>query len=243
MSNEPLTGDSDRNGVDVWSVLLPSKEVSLKEYAATISEAERIRAARFVRAIDRDRFVVAHAALREILSSYCDKSAESLQFQFNPHGKPGLRDFPQIAFNLSHSNELALVAVAKGGGRVGVDVEEVRGDVLNEGVAERFFSPGEIQRLKSLEGQERTLGFFRCWTRKEAYLKAIGCGISDEDLATVEMTLRREEVPEIVRGVSGENTSNWKVFHLEPKPGYTAAVVAEGMNGLLKMKTWRGFEP
>ena len=240
MRNGSLPGDSEHAGIEVWILQLRSMEKGLNNYTATISEAERVRAARFVRAIDRERFIVAHAALREILSIYCERSAGALEFQFNLHGKPGLRDFPQIAFNLSHSGQLALVAVARGVGRLGVDVEEVRSDALNEGVAERFFSPGELERLKSLDGQERALGFFRCWTRKEAYLKAIGCGISDEDLATVEVTLRREEEPEIVRGVASENTSNWKVFHLEPRPGFIAAVVAENVAGVLRVRNWHG---
>lgn len=225
--------------IDVWIVTLQLPRLNPSEYVATLSESERARAARFARTSDRERFVASHAALRRILGNhYCDSSPGALEFEFNPHGKPRLRDFPQVSFNLSHSGELALVAVTKSNRRVGVDVEEIRSEAVKDGVAERFFSPGEMKRLKSLDGDERVLGFFRCWTRKEAYLKAIGRGISDEDLAKTEVTLRREEEPKIVRGADGEKTSDWRVFHLEPKPGYIAAVVAEEREGTPTVKNW-----
>src|SRR5688572_15653054 len=97
--------------IDIWIVTLGLKAQNLSQYAATLSESERVRAARFARASDRERFVVSHGALRDILSNYyCYRPAGALEFEFNPHGKPRLRDFPQINFNLSHSGELALVA-------------------------------------------------------------------------------------------------------------------------------------
>jgi 4'-phosphopantetheinyl transferase len=225
--------------IDLWIISLGFTEPFLNKYAATLSEAEKTRAARFVKASDRARFIGSHAGLRNILGNcYCDRPAGALEFEFNPHGKPRLRDFPQVNFNLSHSGDLALVAVAQGKGRVGVDVEEVRSEAVEHAVAERFFSPGEVKRLKSLDGAERILGFFRCWTRKEAYLKAIGRGISDEDLVRVEVTFRREEEPGILLGVEGENTSGWRVFHIEPKKGYVAAVVAEGEAETLTVRNW-----
>src|SRR5262249_23128168 len=145
-----------------------------------LSPEERERADRFHFARDRDRFVIAHAVLRQILALYLQSQPELIQFVQQKHGKPELAPESNplgLTFNLSHSGEVALVAVAAHM-QLGVDVELMRSDFGGEEIAERFFSRPEVEKLRLLAAHQRTRAFFQCWTRKEAYLKARGEGLS-----------------------------------------------------------------
>src|SRR6185312_3642180 len=132
------------------------------------------RAARFRFDRDRDRFITARGTLRMLLARYLRKQPKDLQFLLGREGKPAL--VPEsagetLSFNLSHSQDVAVFAF--GWHRnIGVDVERVRPDVEYEDIARHHFSAGEIQSLASLPRQKRVEGFFLCWTRKEAYIKA-----------------------------------------------------------------------
>jgi 4'-phosphopantetheinyl transferase len=226
-----------KDEVHIWKVRMGAAGEVLNRPWAMLSERERARANRFSRDSDRSRFITAHGALREVLSEYCGVPPEALHFEQNEFGKPHLGHFPRIQFNLSHSGDIALIAVADSGCRVGVDVEQV-GRHISEGVAERFFSAGELSRLQTASGEERVKAFFRCWTRKEAYLKALGCGISDETLVAVEVTLLTEEKPGILKRIEDDGAKEWTVFHLEPRSGFIGAVVTEGAVNALRERTW-----
>jgi 4'-phosphopantetheinyl transferase len=171
-------------------------------------EAER----HFHRERDRDRFVAAHGALRRVLSRYCGIAPAAIRFRRTPRGKPYLDPESGIRFNLSHSDGMALVAVARGG-EVGVDVERIREmpDALR--IAQRILRPEEADALAALPPERYAEPFFRYWTRFEARLKAAGQGLGDK-------------LP----------TNAWPVTDLEPGPGYTAAVAAECAPG--RVETW-----
>lgn len=143
-----------------------------------LSEAELERAGRFRRPADRARAVAARRALRVLLGEYADVAPGSLLFSAGPSGKPALADGPAAAphFNVAHSGRLVLLAFARA--PVGVDVEEVRGGVDFGALARRFFSKAEGAALAAAAEPERAALFFRIWTRKEAYLKALGHGLS-----------------------------------------------------------------
>lgn len=225
------------DAIDLWTVSLAG-HVANESATEVLSNEELSRAGRFVRESDRARYIASHRALRRILARYSGDRPEQLWFERNVFGKPRLGNCAAIEFNMSHSGEIALIAV-RTGGRVGVDVEEIRNHSANIEVAERYFAASELQRLKSLDANEQVAAFFRCWTRKEAYLKAMGCGISDEDLAMVEVTLLPDEPPAIVRGkMNGDAAELWTVFHVEPLQRYVGAVVAEGSDLRISKKAW-----
>lgn len=191
--------------------------------AALLDDEERARSARFVRARDRHRFVLAHAALRVFLARCLDIDPETVCYTAGVHGKPLLApDLPALQFNLSHSGGLAVLAAARDRA-VGVDVEHVRDvpDALS--IAETHFSLAEREALRSLAPAQRRDAFLRCWTRKEAVIKCSGEGLGraldsfDVDLAPgATSALTRFE------GRSGD-AAGWSLRDLAAPAGYVAA--------------------
>ena len=168
------------NDLQVWQTSLNQPAALLEIFQRTLAPDERSRANRFKAANDRQHFIVAHFFLRTILASFLQMKPEELRFQNGPQGKPFLTNLARdkrTYFNLSHSNNLALFAINRKS-EVGVDVEYVQREVDTEQIAARFFSPMEVRCLNTLSTEMRREGFFRCWTRKEAYIKATGKGLS-----------------------------------------------------------------
>jgi 4'-phosphopantetheinyl transferase len=215
-------------GVRVWQAWLG--EALPEGIAETVlSDDESQRARRFVFDRHRRRWVAARVALRTILAECLGESPGSLTFTYGAHGKPELGQRWQSAglqFNLAHSGDWALIAVGWER-RVGIDLEEMREEVVESGIAERYFSPREAAQLRSLPRDLQQIGFFRCWTRKEAYLKALGCGISG-GLQSFEVSLLPDEPPALRCDQSDERAPDkWRMAELVPAAGYLAAVVAE----------------
>jgi 4'-phosphopantetheinyl transferase len=191
-----------------------------------LNDEERARAARFHFERDRHRFIAGRAALRRVLATYLDRAPAALVFTVGPHGKPALENLG-LEFNLSHSGGCGLLAVTRGR-RVGVDVERVRADFAGEDIARRFFAPAEVEALAASAPDEYATGFFRCWTRKEAYVKARGDGLS--------LALDRFEVslePAATRTLASclddpSECSRWSLREVVPAPGYLGALVVEG---------------
>jgi len=219
----PLGADD----VHVWRVPLDD-DARTESYWALLSAEERARATRFVRDIHRRRFIAAHGALRTILAGYVDAEPTALDFVTGEHGKPALRQVtgrPAVEFNLSHSGDLALVAVARARA-VGVDLERWS-EVEHLELAERFFSPGERRALRALAHAPHLVeaGFFAAWTRKEAYLKAIGQGIT-RGLHHFDVALAPGEPARLLADrLDADATARWAMIALEPAPGYSAALV------------------
>ena len=213
--------------VHVWRVPLDD-ETRVESYWALLDDEERRRATRFVRDVHRRRFIAAHGALRTILAGYLDARPTALAFVNGEHGKPALRDVtgrPPVEFNLSHSDDLALVAVARAH-PVGVDLERWS-EVEHLELAERFFSPGERDALRALAHAPHLVeaGFFAAWTRKEAYLKATGQGIT-RGLHHFDVALAPGEPARLLADrLDDQATARWAMFALDPAPGYSAALV------------------
>ncbi len=202
-----------------------------------LSAAERERAARFKFEKDRRLYIVAHAALRSILAGYMAVAPADLQFDLGRNGKPRLAPtFTQdkLEFNLSHSSEVALIAVTRER-EIGVDVERVKEDFAFAEVAERYFTAREVSALRALpEGLQRR-AFYQCWTSKEAFLKAKGVGLSGE-LHEVEILLDGEGRVQVRSTLPG-----WGLSELNPCDGYVGAVVLEGSEGDLRRYQWSGL--
>src|SRR5262249_10829075 len=188
----------------------------------------------------RTQFVVTRAALRSILSDYLDLSPLRLSFVHGPQGKPALANWGWLHFNVSHSQDVALIAVTRRS-EIGVDVERLRPFINDLGMAERYFSPRETELLRALTGTRRSEAFFHAWTRKEAYLKASGKGLS-YGLERVEVTLLPEDEPRFVRIDGCERlASEWSLRHLVPAVGCVGAVTLQGHDYQLRCWKWHGL--
>jgi len=221
--------------VHVWAVRLDDPGVDLERGRDWLSPAERERAARFIFERDRRRYLAAHIALHDILSRYLPMEPAHLSFDLGPNGKPKLYQAPRpsaIEFNLSHSNEMALLAVTHGH-EVGVDVEHVREKFEFQEVAERFFTAMEVTAMRGLPGTLQRQAFFKCWTSKEAFLKAKGTGLSGV-LDEVEITLSDDNRVRIAA-----NVPNWWLFELEPISGYETALVTTSARAPIRCYQWQ----
>jgi 4'-phosphopantetheinyl transferase len=215
--------------VHVWRLpldLAPDRAAAL---ARLLAPHEHDRAACFHFERDRRRFIVSHAGLRQILGHYLNVEPGQLRFTAGAQGKPCLADAlatSGVQFNLSHSHELALVAVTRHRA-IGIDVEHLRppSDLL--ALAARLFSSAEYAALTSLPDDRQLIGFFNCWTRKEAYLKAIGLGMSS-GLSHFQVTLKPNEAPRfLLIDDSPALAARWSLLGLEPAPDYIAAVALD----------------
>ncbi len=218
--------------VHVWSVDL-CREVD--ELEPLLSEDEVSRADRFRFARDRDRYVAGRGVLRTVLGGYLRRDPASLEFQYGRFGRPEL---PELSFNVSHSGDSALVAVASGGD-IGVDIERLRPEPAREEVAERFFSPSEVASLRSLRAEEQPGAFLACWTRKEAFIKALGHGLSLA-LDSFDMTLRPGDAPALTRTAwSRSEPSRWGIFDLSARfPGHVAALAVRRTDARILVRDW-----
>lgn len=224
--------------IHVWRIPLDGVGPSQDEAQALLSADEQERWGRFHFARDRRRFERARVALRVILAAYLDEEARRIRFAFGTHGKPELAEpSGEVGFNLSHSGDLALLAVA-GRREVGVDVEAVRPVCDAEAIAERFFSPAENAALRQLPPQGRLDAFFRCWTRKEAYLKALGEGLA-RPLDGFDVSLEPDAPARLLKvHADPQEASRWWLTALEPGPGYVGALAACGRGWRPSLWEW-----
>jgi 4'-phosphopantetheinyl transferase len=214
--------------VHVWRAALGRPERVRELLLRKLSEEERDRAKDILPAAARERWSTARALLRVILGRYLGLGPEDVALSADPDSKPVLRvgvGTSPPGFNVSHSGDVALFAV--GGGPVGVDVERIRDDVDTERIAGRLFSPTEQSELEKLPETDRRRAFFAAWTRKEACAKAVGEGVAVFSGFTV--PLADQQHGELVLDAGdGLPDGPWSLWDLAPKPGYAAAVAAQG---------------
>jgi 4'-phosphopantetheinyl transferase len=218
--------------VDVWRIRLDLPVATVEILESVLSADEAQRAARFRFPADRQRYVVAHGCLRDILSRYLHSEPDSLSFSANQYGKPALKSH-KLEFNLSHSGDFALVGVTLNRD-IGVDVERFRTEMEIERIAHRFFSQNEVAELMSFSPEDRQIAFFNGWTRKEAYIKAHGIGLS-HPLDSFDVSLSEPAILRAVRPHPGE-APRWTLLSLPVGLGYSGAVAVFGNN--LKFRLW-----
>jgi 4'-phosphopantetheinyl transferase len=209
-----------------WRVDLRQPESVVAALATVLSADEAARAARFVFPRDRRRFVVTRASLRVLLGRCRGVSPAAIRFSYGPNGKPALatdRAAPPVHFSVSHSEDLALVGLFAAG-PVGIDVEALRSLPDLGDIARRFFAPAEAQAIAALPAAQHPLAFFLCWTRKEAFSKAQGHGLS-VPLDRYRVSCRPGE-PARLLDVDGSpsEAARWSVFDLRPAPGFVGAM-------------------
>ncbi len=226
--------------VHVWRAVLNIKESHIQSLRQTLTADERARAERFHFQKDRDHFIVARGFLRAILGRYLDVDPSRLRFSYSPYGKPSLAHESSggdFCFNLSHAGEIALYAITSGRD-IGIDVERIRTDFANERIAERFFSPREAAALRALSGNMQTKAFFNCWTRKEAYIKARGEGLSLPLDQFVMSLVSGETAALLCTSGDPQEVFRWSLRAVTPAAGYVAALAVEGDDWQLKCWQW-----
>lgn len=206
--------------------------------ARLLAPDETARAARFRLEHHRRRFTVCRAALRLLLGGYIGRPSTAIRFSYGRHDKPRLADPPdcRLEFNLSHSSELALVAVTAGY-PVGIDVEALRPLPDASALAERFFSAAERAALAAYPEVERGPAFYRCWTRKEAYLKAIGDGVAAR-LDGFEVSLDPGDARLVALAGDRMAAAAWSLVHIEPGPGYVGALALPARPSTVRGWQW-----
>jgi len=226
------------NEVHVWRTSLDLTTVQSESLIGILSPDELSRAGRFRFEKDQKRFVAARGILRMILGRYMGKKPIELRFEYTSYGKPILATnsgYDTIRFNLSHSGVIALYAISRGR-NIGIDIERVQDDFAVEQVAGRFFSQGEICSLNNVDKKNRSETFFQYWTRKEAFIKAKGEGISFP-MENCDVSLLSGKIlsPIILLGENIES-SCWYGQDLFPCPGYASAFSVEGCD--LDLSYW-----
>lgn len=228
-----------KHEVHVWRASLHLPRSRLESLRQVLSVDESQRAERFYAQQDQDAFVAARGLLRLILSRYLGVEPEDLSFCYGSYGKPALTSERevQLCFNLSHSHGLALYAVAIGQ-ELGVDLEWRHTDLAYEAIAQRFFSTQESTALLALPAADRCAAFFNCWTCKEAYVKAQGCGIA--------LPLKQFEVSVVpgaaaLLSINGDSqaAADWTLQELNPGSDYAAALAIAGRIWQIKCWQWQ----
>jgi len=205
----------------VWRVPLDVGEADVAAHRALLSEDERAKADRFYFDRDRRKYTVARGTLRTLLARYFSSDPRAFTFAYGERGKPSIEG--DVRFNVSHSGEVALLAFARGV-ELGVDVEQVRADIDIPGLARISFSPEERAALFACPVEERLTAFYALWTRKEAYIKAIGLGLAMPldgftVTCTPEATLVRVES-------DPREAAHWRMWSFDAGADYPCALAA-----------------
>lgn len=222
--------------VDVWRTRLDLSIDTVNNYLATLSKDERARADRFKARSKRKEFIITRGLLRKTLAQTLDIDPSSLEFDYAEHDKPFLPAATlgvPISFNVSHSHNQALVALTLDRA-IGIDIEKIRQDVSFEKLAARFFSKQESQALEKLDKNTLPKAFFACWTRKEAFVKALGDGISfGLSEFSVSVDPYETNVSLLTHWNTGES-SNWSIVNIKADEYYIGALAIDGSRFTLR---------
>lgn len=219
--------------IHVWRAIVDVPFARLQVYQETLSPDERERAQRFILSRHQQRFTAARGILRQILARYLRTPPRDIRIQSGPFGKPFLQDPVEqpLHFNVAHSQQLALYAVSRDF-EVGIDLEGDRDSLDYAGLAERVCSAEELLTFQKLSRTEQRTAFFRCWTRKEAFVKAIGKGFSFP-LEQVTISFTDDEPPRIL-SVHGQSSEDWSLFDLPLGQGFWGALAVAGKPSLIQ---------
>lgn len=234
----------DGDEAHLYRIDLNPESSNLQFSCFILSPDERRRAEKYHFEKDKNHFINARAALRRILSRYLDLAPNQIGFSGNRYGKPELNiknSDAALNFNFSSSWEIALCAVTRNR-EIGVDIEFIKGESANIEIAERYFSPDEISALKNIPEPLQSAAFFSVWTRKEAFIKAVGQGLS-YPLQKFSVSIQPDEMtPSLIINDSLENDI-WSLFSFSPHSDYAAALAIEGILPTLRFWQWsKSFE-
>jgi len=228
------------SGTQLWTVRLVATTGQVGEFYRSLSPDEQQRAGAFRFERDKKFFVIGRGLLRALLGRYVRCAPEGIRFRYGIKGKPALACGKlKTHFSVAYSAGRALYAISEDR-ELGVDLELVRPLSDMESIAQQFFTPTECRDLTSVPRDQRTEAFFSCWTRKEAYAKATGYGLS-VPLNRFEVSVNLRE-PAAFRKIGGDTVSEWDLFHLEPATGYVGALAMPSVQGELCMQYFNTTE-
>ncbi len=219
--------------VHVWRANLDIETTLLSQLSTYLNTGEQTRAQRFKFDKDRIHFIAARGILRHILSRYLAISPMDIDFNYGPYGKPYLAYETPIFFNVSHAHGYALYAFTIEQ-EVGIDIEFIREDFAGEEIAQRFFSIYENQKLSVIPIEQRTQAFFNCWTRKEAFIKALGDGLHFP-LKDFDVSL---DIPARILTIRNDPAAaeEWSLYSLQPAPNYAGTLAIKRQ--ILAIQQW-----
>ncbi len=218
-----------RIALDDWSPLTPAR-------LAWLDSAELARAERFHGQAHAQRWRIAHVALREILAAHTNQRPEDVSFVVGALGKPTLPGRDSLAFNLSHAADVALVAVG-GKARLGVDVEHVTDAPDLDDIAATHFAEEERAAIRELPESDRVHAFYRCWTRKESVVKALGAGIG-YDLQSFAVSLHKKSASLVSATAPMAGPEHWTLTNLEMDGPYVGALAVEHADTAVSVGDW-----
>lgn len=223
----PIDLELSYSKVHIWHASLEATAEQLCKFHNVLSHDEMQRAERFYFDGDRKHFIVARALLRHILSVYTECEPGRHSFKYNPYGRPSLNNEHSLRFSVTHSGAEALYAIARDRD-IGIDIEYIHPLKGSDQIVERFFSKAEKAAFHNLPEQSRNRAFFNCWTRKEAYLKALGKGLSHPlDEFSVSFLPGESAISIPTQGDMREEP-DWTIKDIRVNSGYVAAVVVQG---------------
>jgi 4'-phosphopantetheinyl transferase len=223
--------------VHIWRADLEVDESLQSSFLKLLSPDEKNRSGKFRFVKDRRNFIAARGILRILLGKYLEINPIEISFQYSRFGKPGIANNDSLRFNISHSQNMALFAFTKKFA-IGIDVEFVNPDIEAKDIATNFFSTNEILNLLALPAEQQTLGFFNCWTRKEAFIKAVGEGLSFP-LDKFEVSLEPGKPAKLLATHwEPAAVSKWSIYSMSPRANFVGCLAIEGLVGHIKCWNW-----
>jgi 4'-phosphopantetheinyl transferase len=233
--NSPDNLTLSDNEAHIWRADLDFNQSFQSSFLKLLSPDEKNRARKFRFNKDSQHFIAARGILRRLIGKYLEINPAEISFQYSEFGKPSMANNNSLQFNISHSRNVALFAFTRKF-NIGVDVEFVNPNIEVKEIAASFFSTNEIKNLLELPEKEQTLGFFNCWTRKEAFIKAVGEGLSFP-LDKFEVSLEPNKSAKLLATYwQPEDVSKWSIYSLFPEPNFVGSLVIEGF--VEKVKCW-----
>jgi 4'-phosphopantetheinyl transferase len=235
----PATLTLEEQTIHLWCATLDQSESCIQEFQQTLSADEQVKAKRFHAERDRHHFIVGRGLLRRLLGQYLDIDPACIQFCYGAHGKPQLAPVhaSEITFNLSHSHRLGLYAFTLHS-RIGVDLEYIRPISDMAQIVSNFFAEAEKLAFDALSPHQQLLAFFNGWTRKEAYLKAIGDGLA-YPLDQIEVSIAPGQPAQLSRLGNDESAlAQWWLQSIDISSDYASALVTEIPNPSIQYWHW-----
>ncbi len=221
----------------IWVVDLIAKESNIESYYDILSDDECIRAKKFKFVNDRNKFIVCRGVLRELSAKLLDKTAQTIAFNYGEFGKPYFAHDTTLNFNVSHSGDLAVICFLDNP-TFGIDIELIKNDFDVLDIATNFFSESEIMALKETPKEIQPLAFYRCWTRKEAFIKAEGSGLSFP-LDSFAVSMDSDDTASLLETKwDSREKEAWELYSFIPVQHYRAALAVRGKIKSLQINHW-----
>lgn len=221
----------------IWRANLDKNNSNFAFLKTHLTKDEVEYAKRFKFKKHSNRFIIARGILRSLLGRYLEVTPRKIKIEYSDYGKPHFQNEKAINFNISHSKQMAVFAFSKYC-NIGIDIEFINKKIEFDEIAKRFFSKNEVKTLNSLSDKDKVIGFYNCWTRKEAFIKAVGEGLSFP-LDKFEVSLEPEKPAKIIKiNCPQQDVSKWSIYAIKPEHNFVGSCVLEGSIERIKYWNW-----